>query len=217
MARTFKLIENYIYLYHTGVFILIPTYPESVSDSMSANFSPTTPLARTAPIQSYTGSGPRTVRVKLDLHRDLMTQINTKASNALINIYKSLGMIDQNATSSSLPENFADDYVDILIKNIQAIAYPTYSDAARQVDPPQIALRFGNDIFIKGVVNGSVSVEYSGPILSNDKYAMVGISFDVTEIDPQSAQTVSLLGSFRGDSSKLDNQFYNGISSVTRV
>ena len=206
MARTFKLIENYIYLYHTGVFILIPTYPESVSDSMSANFSPTTPLARTAPIQSYTGSGPRTVRVKLDLHRDLMTQINTSASNALKTIYQKMG---RDTTS----EDYADDYVDILINNIQAIAYPTYNDAARQVDPPQIAVRFGNDIFIKGVVSGTISVEKYGPILANNKYAMMTVSFDVTEIDPQSAQTVSLMGSFRGDSSNLDNRF-NGITRV---
>lgn len=206
MARVFKLIENYIYLYHTGVFILIPTYPESVSDSMSANFSPTTPLARTAPIQSYTGSGPRSVRVRLELHRDLMTQINTGASNALKTIYQKMG---RDTTS----ENYADDYVDILVNNIQAIAYPTYNDAARQVDPPQIAVRFGNDIFIKGVVSGTISIEKSGPILADNKYAMITISFDVTEIDPQSAQTVSLIGSFRGDTKDLDNRF-NGITRV---
>ena len=206
MPRNFKLIENYIYLYHTGVFILIPTYPESVSDSMSANFSPTTPLARTAPIQSYTGSGPRTINVRLELHRDIMTQINTGASNALKSIYQSMGM-------STTSENYADDYVDVLIKNIQAIAYPTYNDAARQVDPPQVAVRFGNDIFIKGVVSGSISEEFSGPLLENNKYAIVTINFNVTEIDPQSAQTVSLLGSFRGDSSSLDNRF----SGITRV
>lgn len=200
MSRHFKLIENYIYLYHTKKFILIPTYPQSVTDSMSASFSPTTPLARTAPIQSYTGSGPRTIQVSLDLHRDVMTQINTNASNALKNLYSSMGR----DTSS---ENYADDYVDILIKEIQAIVYPNYNDAARQVDPPQIAVKFGSDIFIKGVVNGTVSVEYSGPILANNKYAMVKISFNVTEIDPQSADTVSMLGSYRGDSSSLDNRF----------
>lgn len=206
MPRNFRLIENYIYLYHTGVFILIPTYPETISDTMSASFSQTTPLGRTAPIQSYTHSGPRTVRVSLDLHRDLMTQINTGASNALKEIYRKMGR----DTSS---ENYADDYVDILIKNIQAIAYPTYNDAARQVDPPQIAVRFGNDIFIKGVVSGNLSIEYSGPILENNKYAKVSINFDVTEIDPQSSRTVSLIGSFRGNSTDLDNRF----TGITRI
>ena len=118
--RHFRLIENYIYLYHTKKFILIPTFPESISDSMSASFSPTTPLARTAPIQSYTGSGPRTVQVKLNLHRDMMTQINYGASNALKVTYDSLGR-------STVGDNFADDYVDVLIKEIQAIVYPNYN------------------------------------------------------------------------------------------
>lgn len=206
MSRHFRLIENYIYLYHTKTFILIPTYPERVSDSMSANFSPTTPLARTAPIQSYTGSGPRTIQVSLDLHRDLMTQINTGASNALKTIYQSMGM-------DTSKETYADDYVDVLIKQIQQIAYPNYNDAARQVDPPQIAVKFGDDIFIKGVVTGNVTLEYSGPILRNNKYAMVTIGFTVTEIDPQSAETVSMLGSYRGDSTSLDNRF----SGIRRI
>ena len=210
MQRNFKLIENYIYLYHTGVFILIPTYPESVTDTMGASFSQTTPLGRTAPIQSYTHSGPRSVRITLELHRDLMAQINTKASNAIVNIYRKMGRLGETETPT---DNFADDYVDVLLKNIQAIAYPTYNDAARQVDPPQIAVRFGNDIFIKGVVSGNISLEYSGPILSSNKYAKVTVSFEVTEIDPQSSRTVSLIGSYRGDSSTLDNRF-NGVSGV---
>lgn len=197
--RHFRLIENYIYLYHTKKFILIPTFPESISDSMSASFSPTTPLARTAPIQSYTGSGPRTVQVKLNLHRDMMTQINYGASNALKVTYDSMGR-------STNGDSFADDYVDVLIKEIQAIVYPNYNDAARQVDPPQIAVKFGSDIFIKGIVSGTVTIDYSGPMLRNNKYAIVEINFSVTEIDPQSAETVSLLGSYRGDSTQLDNR-----------
>jgi len=200
MSRHFRLIENYIYLYHTKKFILLPTYPESITDSMSANFSPTTPLARTAPIQSYTGSGPRTVQVSLKLHRDLMTQINTGASNAMLNLY---GITD----IENVKEDYADDYVDVLIREIQAIVYPSYNDAARQVDPPQVAVKFGNNTFVKGIVSGSISITYSGPILKNNKYAEVQLSFNVTEIDPQSAETVSMMGSYRGDSSSLDTRF----------
>lgn len=206
MPRSFRLIENYIYLYHTKKFLIIPTYPESVSDSMQVNFSPTSPLARTAPIQSYTGSGPRTVQVKLDLHRDLMTQINAGVSNVLKETYASMGRRTDT-------DDFADDYVDVLIREIQAIAYPNYNDAARQVDPPQIAIKFGSDIFIKGVVSGLVTLDKSGPILANNKYAMVSINFNVTEIDPQSAETVSLMGSYRGDSSAFDSRI-DGIRGI---
>ena len=54
-------IENYIYFYHTGELIILPIYPDNVSDTSTAQFSPTSPLSRSAPIYSYSSSGPRTV------------------------------------------------------------------------------------------------------------------------------------------------------------
>ena len=47
-----------------------------------------------------------------------------------------------------------------------------------------VAVRFGNEIFIKGVVTTGVSVTYEKPILSNNKYAVVTIAFTVSEVDP---------------------------------
>ena len=76
------------------------------------------------------------------------------------------------------------------------------------VNPPMVAIRFGNEIYIKGIVNGSVSVEYSGPILPNNKYALVNISFTVTEVDPYDAETVAVSGSFRGLNKTLERRLY---------
>lgn len=184
----FNMIENYIYLYHLDKFIVLPTYPETVSDHLDATFSQTSPLSRSAPIFAYSHSGPRTVQVRLSLHREMMTEINYKVSN--INV------------------ELGDDYVDTLAKQIQAVALPRYSTSAKMVNPPLIALRFGNEIYIKGVVQGGINLEYSGPILSNNKYALVNISFNVVEVDPYDADSILSVGSFRGINRTLERNLY---------
>lgn len=182
--RTFKMIDNYVYLYHVNQFIVIPTFPDSLTDTMSVNFNKATPMSRSAPIYSYSDSGPRSLQINLDLHRDMMTQINYNVSNATVQM--------------------GDDYVDTLVKQLQAAALPAYGASDKLVDPPMIAVRFGNDIFIKGVVVGAVSVTYSLPIITGNKYAHVSVSFTVEEIDPYDAQTVMQAGSFRGLSTTLE-------------
>ena len=74
------------------------------------------------------------------------------------------------------------------------------------VDPPMVAVRFGNDIYIKGVVTGSVSVDYSPPILETNKYAVVTIGFEVSEVDPYDASMVAQAGSFRGLDKSLERR-----------
>ena len=59
--RIFENIENYIYLYHLNTFIYFPIDPESISDSIGIRYSESQPLSRTAPIYSYSNSGPRSV------------------------------------------------------------------------------------------------------------------------------------------------------------
>lgn len=184
----FRMIDNYIYLYHVGEFIVIPTFPDSLNDQISVSYNSSTPMARSAPIYSYSHSGPRSLQINLDLHRDMMHQINYKVSNATV------------ATD--------DDYVDTLIKLVQAAALPAYGASEKMVDPPMVAVRFGNDIFIKGVVTGSVGVTYQSPILANEKYAHVSVSFTVEEIDPYDAQTVLAAGSFRGIDTSLERTFW---------
>ena len=187
-GRTFNLIDNYIYLFHTDEFVLIPTYPDSIQDRMPSRFSETNALSRSAPVFSYSYSGPRMVQISLNLHRDMMEAINYNSSNMII-------------------EDLDDDYVDTLIKKLQSIALPKYSVTSKSVVPPMIAVRFGNEIFIKGVVNDTIAVTYEKPILDNNKYAQVTISFTVSEIDPYVAESVQEQGRFRG----LTRPFKNGI------
>lgn len=190
VSQVFNMIENYIYLYHTKTLIAIPTYPEEITDTMGITYNTTTPLSRSAPIYSYSNSGPRSFALTLNLHRDMMKSINTTVSN--------LNVADLGK----------DDYVDILAKQLQAIALPKYAASEKMVNPPMIAVRFGNELFCKGVVQGAVGVKYSGPILRNDKYALVTIDFTVNEVDPYDAETVMQVGSFRGLSQDLERNIY---------
>lgn len=191
ISKVFTMIENYIYMSHLDKFLVIPTYPESIQDSMSASFSSTTPLSRSAPIYAYSNSGPRTVQINLNLHRELMYQVNTEQSNI-------------NPKELEIGE----DYIDYLIKNLQAISVPKYVASNRMVNPPQVSVRFGNEIYIHGIVEGAVGVTYSLPLLENNKYAQVSVSFNVSEIDPYSAETIAEQGSFRGLSKSLERRIY---------
>ena len=186
--KIFNMVDNYVYLYNINQFIVIPTFAESLTDTMSVNFSKSTPMSRSAPIYSYSDSGPRSLQINLDLHRDMMTQINYGVSNAKLEI--------------------DDDYVDTLVKQLQAVALPAYKASEKLVDPPMVAVRFGNEIFIKGIVSGSVSVTYSLPILDNNKYAHITVSFNVEEVDPYSAQQVATAGSFRGLDKTLERNIW---------
>jgi hypothetical protein len=76
------------------------------------------------------------------------------------------------------------------------------------VDPPSVAIRFGNEIFIKGIINGSITVSYSGPILDNNKYSVVDIGFTIYETSPYSADEVAKSGSFRGLDKTLERRLY---------
>lgn len=186
--KSFKMINNYIYLYHVQQFIILPTFPETISDSTSVSFEQSTPMSRSAPIYSYRNSGPRSLQVKLNLHRDLMNDINRD--------------------NSTLKLQLEDDYVDTLIKQLQAVALPNYNSSKKLVDPPQVAVRFGNEIFIKGIVSSDITTDYNLPILRNNKYALVSVSFTVSEVDPYNAVDVMRLGSFRGPDANLERNIW---------
>lgn len=199
-SRPFVMIDNYIYLHHLDEFIIIPSYPEQVTDTSSVTFSQSTPLVRSAPIYSYSSSGPRSIGFAFKLHREMMKQINYKKSNAKVTL--------------------TDDYIDLLVKYLQAAAYPKYGDAQKLVDPPLVSVRFGDDIYIKGIVSGAVQTTYDLPIITdtngNDKYAVVTLSFTINEVDPYDAETVAMSGSFRGLNASLERNLWktgNGLSS----
>lgn len=192
-----NLIDNYIYLYHVpgdnrddglGSFVIIPTYPETFSDQLQSTFASQSILARSAPIFSYSYSGPRSITINLALHRDMMQELNYGVSNMQVQV--------------------GDDYVDTLVNKLQAAALPNYDYGNKMVNPPMVAVRFGNEIFIKGVVTGGVTITSELPLLQNGKYSKVGIQFTVAEVDPYDAETVVNQGQMRGLSRSLERNLY---------
>ena len=182
-----NLPENYIYISHLkGIlpdnkdpYFILPVTPKSITDNMESNFSSQSSLSRSAPVYTYANSGPRSIQVTLELHRDLMFDVNVNVSN--------YGLGDK------------EDYVDGLIRCLQAISLPKYNLTNKLVEPPLVALRISNEIFIKGIVQGGVSVTYSGPLLyPNNKYAAASVTFTIYETDPYDASSVFKNGSFRG-------------------
>ena len=181
ISDKYILPDNYIYISHLDEdfqFWRLPCCPETISDSMSSTFGETSALGRSAPVFTYSKSGPRSVQINIKLHRNMMDDINVGVSNAKIKT--------------------GEDYVDSLIKALQAIALPKYNLSNKAVEPPLVALRLSNEVFIKGVVNGSIGLEYKLPILENGKYAQVSLQLTVSEVDPYDATTVFTNGSFRG-------------------
>jgi hypothetical protein len=181
MAIASLLPENYLYISHLDEefqFWQLPCTPETISDSMASTFNETSALGRSAPVFTYSKSGPRTVQISLLFHRDMMDALNVGVSNAELKL--------------------GEDYVDNLIKALQAIAVPRYNLSNKAVEPPLVALRLSQEVFIKGVVTSAIGLEYKLPILSNGKYAQVSLSFTVSEVDPYDATTVFQNGSFRG-------------------
>ena len=184
-----ELIRNYIYLHHTDEYLILPQYPDTIPDHLNSTFAQQNALARTAPIYAFSNAGPRTINVKIELHRDMLNNVNINASNFNV-------------------EGLGKDYIDVLVKKLQAIALPKYIAESKTVKPPMISVSFGQDVSIKGVVIGGVSIVYAKPILMNDKYARVELNFTVYETTPYDAESVSKLGSFRGVTSQVANGLY---------
>lgn len=194
-----RMIQNYIYFYHLDKFCVLPLWPEQVSDSMKTTFQQTSSLARSAPVFTFSNSGPRDITVNFTLHRDLLNDVNRSNTN-----FKKPDSKIVPYTGSS------DDFADLLINYIQASAVPrykNYSSGSKSVIPPMIAIRFGDDIFIKGVINGGVTLAYRKPIITikkdldgntKQKYALIDISFTVSEVDPYDADKIVQQGGFRG-------------------
>lgn len=179
--------ENYLYISHLDEglqYWRLPISPETIADTAQTTFMENTALGRSAPVYTYSRSGPRTVQISLDFHRDMMEDLNMSWSNAKL--------------------GYGEDYVDNLIKALQAICVPRYNLDNKAIEPPLVALRLSNEVFIKGVVNGSIGITYKKPILSQGltgkggKYAQVNLSFTVSEVDPYDATSVYKNGSFRG-------------------
>lgn len=171
--------ENYIYFHHLGKGLTIPVDPQSIADSMGAGWATSTPLSRSAPIYSYSNSGPRTVLVNFQLHRDLVREFNPD-------------WVKQ-----------GEDVVELLIQNIEACVLPTYQETGKIVNPPVVSLKIRDEIYIKGTV-GNVSKDFQIPIINygtatapNWRYALVDLNFSVSEVTPYDASIINGMGGNR--------------------
>ena len=178
------LPDCYLYISHLDEgyqYWMLPGYPETITDQMNSTFTDTTALGRSAPVYTFSNSGPRTMNISLKFHREMFEEVNNHMRNTNSTYF---------ADGDDMAENF--------IHAIQAIAVPKYNLSNKAIEPPLVALRLGSEVFIKGIVSGGVSVTYSGPILSNEKHAEISITFPISEVDPYDASTVFKNGSFRG-------------------
>lgn len=176
--------ENYIYISHLDEdlqYWYLPCVPDEWTDSMGSTFAENSALGRSAPVYTYSQSGPRTVDITLNFHRDMMNDINRNRSNAK----QGWGVIGE-------------DYVDNLIHALQAIAVPKYNLSNKAIEPPLVAVRFANELFIKGVVTNQIAVTYKKPIFANGKFAQVSLGLTISEVDPYDASSIYTNGSFRG-------------------
>lgn len=174
------LPDCYIYISHLDLpeeakYWQLPGYPDKVTDQMASNFAQNTALGRSAPVYTFSNSGPRSITINLSFHRDMFEEM-----------------------PSNVTPREDEDKAESFIHALQAIAVPKYNLSNKAIEPPLVAIRLGREVFIKGIVSGGVNVTYGKPILSNEKYALIDISFTVSEVDPYDASTVFKNGSFRG-------------------
>ena len=194
-----KLIDNYIYFYHLDKFCVIPQYPVQITDSNSASFEQTNILGRSSPLYSYSHSGPRTVSFNLLLHRDMLADVAITKNNFGLEPGKQYEIVEE------------------LINTLQASVLPKYEDAPKMTNPPIVAVRFGDNVYIKGVITGGVGTTYSGPIIEygdddNKKalYSLVNVSLTISEYDPYDAEQIKTLGSYRGLDTTVQNKLNGG-------
>jgi hypothetical protein len=172
------LPDCYLYISHLDEdfqYWQLPGYPNEVSDDMQSNFVATTALGRSAPVYTFSNAGPRSVQIRLEFHRDMFEDM-----------------------PSNVTPRDGEDKAESFIHALQAIAVPKYNLSNKAIEPPIVAVRLGREVFIKGVVTSSIGVTYAKPILVNEKYAVISVSFTISEVDPYDATTVFQNGSFRG-------------------
>lgn len=172
------LPDCYIYISHLDdeyKYWQLPGYPNEVTDQMDSRFEQSTALGRSAPVYTFSSSGPRSIQIKLDFHRDMFEEMQ-----------------------SNVKPRDGEDKAESFIHALQAIAVPKYNLSNKAIEPPLVAVRLGREVFIKGVVTSGISVTFGKPILVNEKYATMSISFTISEVDPYDSTTVFQNGSFRG-------------------
>lgn len=174
------LPDCYIYISHLDLpeqakYWQLPGYPDEVTDNMPSEFAASTALGRSAPVYTFSNAGPRSIQLTLNFHRDMFEEM----------------------TSNVTPQD-GEDKAESFIHALQAIAVPKYNLSNKAIEPPLVAVRLGREVFIKGVVTSGINVTFGKPILVNEKYATMKVSFTISEVDPYDSTTVFQNGSFRG-------------------
>ena len=172
------LPDCYLYISHLDEglqYWQLPGYPDEVTDQMESTFQANTALGRSAPVYTFSNAGPRTINLSLNFHRDMFEEM----------------------PSNVVPRE-GEDKAESFIHALQAIAVPKYNLSNKAIEPPLVAVRLGKEVFIKGVVTSGINVTYGKPILVNEKYATMKVSFTIAEVDPYDSSTVFQNGSFRG-------------------
>jgi hypothetical protein len=107
------LPDCYLYISHLDEdyqYWMLPGYPEKVTDQMQSEFAANSALGRSAPVYTFSHSGPRTISINLSFHRDMFEEINQFLYPKGSNIF---------ADGQDMAEKF--------IHAIQAIAVPKYN------------------------------------------------------------------------------------------
>lgn len=174
------MVESYIYIYHINKKFNLPVVPDSFSNSLPINFSPTTIPMSSAPLQTFSSAGPRSLMVTLKLNRALFEMDNADEEG-------------QEERSEQMEQ---------LINALSALSLPTYSNSTKLVVPPSILYRAGKEICISGIVSGNVTISTSGAWV-HEKLSNVDISFTITEVLPFSAEYTAKNGMYRSISTEL--------------
>ena len=162
---TFAYHQCYIEI--DGNTYYFPCFPASYSDSSSSSISQLNPLGRSEPFQIYSNSGPRKVDVSFEMHREMF-------------VYRTMGGSGARYDASNTNAEF--DEMDILINALQSAVYPKTEGSGDYTIVPKVRLVLGNNCRITGIIDGSVSVSWNGPINPNKKYSMASVSFGVVEV-----------------------------------
>lgn len=171
-------VQHQVYIIISGIGTMyFPCFPESISDSNSANFSELNPIGRSEPFQIYQNSGPREVSVSFTMHKEM---VHTTPIEILVNAIKSATYPLGRRSGGSTFNTSVINGVDIV---------------------PTVQLVIGNQVDITGVIKGNVSIKWYGPINKANKYNMVDIDFTVTECtgDPKTAESVAFQSGYSGE------------------
>jgi hypothetical protein len=177
---------NVIYISHLDKdyqYWILPSTPTTITDTMTSTFQETNALGRSAPVLTYSNSGPRRVQISLSFRIDDFSEKNANNKS-----------IQKGCCRPEIGEYEHDGF----LRALQSVSLPKYDMSNKAVEPPLVALRLANEVFIKGVITSDIGITYGLPIIYGNRYACVEVTFTITEVDPYDAAAVFTNGSFRG-------------------